>query len=148
MTTGIAPTLAKSGIGYVPALDGIRAVAILGVLVFHAMPAALQGGFTGVDVFFVLSGYLISSVILHDIAGGNLSMREFYFRRVQRLLPNAVLTVLFTVALSSIALLPSQAVKVAKHGLWTIFNVSNVYIWRSVGGYWGDSAASVPLLHT
>jgi peptidoglycan/LPS O-acetylase OafA/YrhL len=148
MTTGIAPTLAKSGIGYVPALDGIRAVAIIGVLVFHAMPAALQGGFTGVDVFFVLSGYLISSVILHDIAGGNFSMREFYFRRVQRLLPNAVLTVLFTVALSSIALLPSQAVKVAKHGLWTIFNVSNVYIWRSVGGYWGDSAASVPLLHT
>jgi peptidoglycan/LPS O-acetylase OafA/YrhL len=152
MTTGVAPTLAESrtssSFGYMPALDGVRAVAIFGVLVFHSMPAALPGGFTGVDVFFVLSGYLISSVILHDLAGGKFSMREFYFRRIQRLLPNAALTVLFTVALSSIALLPSQTVKVATHGLWTIFNVSNLYIWRNVGGYWGDSAASVPLLHT
>ncbi len=134
--------------GYVPALDGIRAVAILGVLVFHAIPGALKGGFTGVDVFFVLSGYLICSVILHDIRGGNFSMREFYFRRIQRLLPNAVLTVLVTVVITLLFLLPSEAVKVARHGLWTIFNLSNVYIWRSVGGYWGDSAASVPLLHT
>ena len=133
---------------YVPALDGLRAVAILGVLVFHALPGALRGGFTGVDVFFVLSGYLITSVILHDLRGGSFSIREFYLRRIQRLLPNAVLTVLFTLALASVALLPSQAVRVAKHGLWTIFNLSNLYIWRSVGGYWGDSAASVPLLHT
>lgn len=133
---------------YVPALDGLRAVAIVGVLVFHALPGALRGGFTGVDVFFVLSGYLITSVILHDIRGGSFSMREFYLRRIQRLLPNAVLTVLFTLALASVALLPSQAVRLAKHGLWTIFNLSNLYIWRSVGGYWGESAASVPLLHT
>ena len=99
---------------------------------FHALPGALRDGFTGVDVFFVLSGYLITSVILHDVRGGTFSMREFYLRRIQRLLPNALLTVLFALALASVALLPSQAVRVAKHGLWTIFNLSNLYIWRSV----------------
>src|SRR5215469_729382 len=74
---------------YAPALDGVRAVAILAVLGFHAMPGVLKGGFTGVDVFFVLSGYLITSVILHDIRSGSFSMMEFYLRRIQRLLPNA-----------------------------------------------------------
>jgi len=153
MTTVAVAATGKTGtkpvqLSYNPALDGLRAIAILGVLIFHALPSALRGGFTGVDVFFVLSGYLITSVILHDIRGGSFSMREFYLRRIQRLLPNALLTVLFTLALASVALLPSQAVKVARHGLWTIFNLSNLYIWRSVGGYWGDSAASVPLLHT
>ena len=144
----VETSTASASMSYVPPLDGLRGVAILGVLVFHALPGTLRGGFTGVDVFFVLSGYLITSVILHDIRRGRFTLREFYLRRIQRLLPNAVLAVLFTVALSLAVLLPSQAVKVAQHGLWTIFNLSNVYIWRSVGGYWGDSAASVPLLHT
>lgn len=133
---------------YVAALDGLRAIAILGVLVFHIFPGSLEGGFTGVDVFFVLSGYLITSVILHDLRSGKFSLQEFYLRRIQRLLPNAVLTVITTVAVSFFLLLPSQATKTATHGLWALFNVSNVYIWRSIGGYWADSAASMPFLHT
>ena len=133
---------------YAPSLDGLRAVAILAVLGFHAMPRVLKGGFTGVDVFFVLSGYLITSVIAHDIRNGRFSMREFYLRRIQRLLPNAVAMVTVTVLLSLLFLLPSMAVRVAGHGLWAIFNLSNVYILRSFGGYWGDSANAAPLLHT
>lgn len=133
---------------YAPSLDGLRAVAILAVLGFHTLPGVFKGGFTGVDVFFVLSGYLISSVILYDIRNGTFSMREFYLRRIQRLLPNAVVMVTVTVALSVIFLLPSMAVKVAGHGLWAIFNLSNIYILRNFGGYWGDSANSAPLLHT
>jgi peptidoglycan/LPS O-acetylase OafA/YrhL len=132
---------------YSAPLDGLRAVAILAVLAFHALGAP-QGGFTGVDVFFVLSGYLIASVILHDIRDDKFSLREFYLRRIQRLLPNAVLMVFVTVALSYFALLPLATVKVAEHGMWSLLNLSNIYIWRNVGGYWGDSAASVPLLHT
>jgi peptidoglycan/LPS O-acetylase OafA/YrhL len=133
---------------YSAPLDGLRAVAILAVLAFHTLPGSLPGGFTGVDVFFVLSGYLIASVILHDIRDGKFSLREFYLRRIQRLLPNAVFMVLVTVALSYFALLPLATVKVAEHGIWSLLNLSNIYIWRNVGGYWGDSAASVPLLHT
>ena len=133
---------------YSAPLDGLRAVAILAVLAFHTLPGVLPGGFTGVDVFFVLSGYLIASVILHDIRDGKFSLREFYLRRIQRLLPNAAFMVLVTVALSYFALLPLATVKVAEHGIWSLLNLSNIYIWRNVGGYWGDSAASVPLLHT
>ena len=83
---------------YSAPLDGLRAVAILAVLAFHTLPGTLPGGFTGVDVFFVLSGYLIASVILHDIRDGKFSLREFYLRRIQRLLPNAVFMVFVTVA--------------------------------------------------
>lgn len=133
---------------YEPPLDGIRAVAILAVLVYHVFPAALPGGFTGVDVFFVLSGYLIASVILFDLREERFSMREFYLRRIQRLLPNAAATVLVTVALAGLLLVPSEAARTARHGVWALLNVSNVYIWRNLGGYWGDSVEYAPLLHT
>jgi len=154
LMNSLGPTISRARSGsadsmrYAPSLDGVRAVAILAVLGFHVMPRVLRGGFTGVDVFFVLSGYLITSVILHDIRNGNFSMREFYLRRIQRLLPNAVVMVIVTVLLSLVFLLPSMAVKVAGHGLWAISNLSNVYILRNFGGYWGDLATTAPLLHT
>lgn len=133
---------------YSPPLDGMRAIAILAVLVFHTWPGAMRGGFTGVDVFFVLSGYLITSVILHDVQAGRFRMREFYLRRIQRLMPNALLAVLATMLLSWWLLLPSAATQVAEHGLWTVFQASNFWIRSHVGGYWGEQAGSVPLLHT
>ncbi|MBK8598364.1 MAG: acyltransferase family protein [Holophagales bacterium] len=133
---------------YSPPLDGIRAIAILAVLVYHVFPKALGGGFTGVDVFFVLSGYLIASVILFDLREGSFSMREFYLRRIQRLLPNAAATVLVTVLLAGLLLVPSEAVKTARHGVWALLNLSNVYIWKNLGGYWGDSGEYAPFLHT
>ena len=133
---------------YEPSLDGVRALAILGVLVHHVFPERLPGGFTGVDVFFVLSGYLIASVILHGVRDGSFSMREFYLRRIQRLLPNAVAAVLVTVALSFAVLVPSEAVRTARHGAWALLNLSNVFVLRGIGRYWGDSAEVAPLLHT
>ena len=133
---------------YSPPLDGIRAVAILAVLLFHISPAALSGGFTGVDVFFVLSGFLITSIILHDLREGCFSFREFYLRRVQRLLPNVVVTV-FAVLLLWTIFMPSAATsQAAHHGIWTIFNLSNFYIYNNLGGYWGSAAESSPLTHT
>ena len=133
---------------YSPPLDVIRALAILAVLVYHAFPGALPGGFTGVDVFFVLSGYLIASVILFDLREGSFTMREFYLRRIQRLLPNAAATVLVTVALAAWLLVPSEAAKTAKNGLFALLNLSNLYIWQSIGGYWGDTGEYAPFLHT
>src|SRR5260221_14767952 len=120
---------------YSPAIDGLRAVAILGVLVFHNFPRWLPGGFVGVDVFFVLSGYLITSVILFDIRNASFSLREFYLRRVQRLLPNAVLMITVTVSICAV-MLPTSSV--SRHGLWALVNLSNIFIWRHSGGYWGD----------
>ena len=132
---------------YSAPLDGIRALAILAVLIFHISPDALRGGFVGVDVFFVLSGFLITSILLHDIGRGTFSLREFYTRRIQRLLPNSVLTVL-AVVIAWRLWVPLAAEDAGRHGLWTLGNLSNVYIWRHLGGYWGTAATSAPLLHT
>ena len=133
---------------YLAPLDGIRAVAILAVLLFHVCPGALRGGFTGVDVFFVLSGFLITSIILHDIREGSFSIREFYLRRIQRLLPNVVVTVLAVLLLWTLMMPGSAAQQTGRHGIWTLFNLSNLYVWRNLGGYWGDNAESAPLTHT
>lgn len=133
---------------YSAPLDGVRAVAILGVFVFHVVPEAMRGGFVGVDVFYVLSGYLITSNVLHDLRAGTFTIREFYVRRVMRLLPNATAMVLATVVLSAALLLPSTAAQAARHGVWTLLNLSNLYILLKLGGYWGMAATSSPLLHT
>ena len=105
---------------YSAPLDGIRAIAILAVLLFHIWPQAMRGGFTGVDVFFVLSGFLITSVILPDIKARRFSLMEFYFRRIQRLVPNSVATIFGTVVLWWFFMPPSLTAKVAQHGLWTL----------------------------
>jgi peptidoglycan/LPS O-acetylase OafA/YrhL len=133
---------------YSPPLDGIRAVAILAVLLFHISPTTLSGGFTGVDVFFVLSGFLITSIILHDLREGCFSFREFYLRRVQRLLPNVVVTVFAVLLLWKIFMSPAATRQAAHHGIWTICNLSNFYIYNNLGGYWGSAAESSPLTHT
>ncbi|MFI5298403.1 MAG: acyltransferase family protein [Polyangiales bacterium] len=133
---------------YSPALDGIRAIAVLGVLIFHVFPTALPGGFVGVDVFFVLSGYLITGNLVRDLQANRFSFREFYLRRAQRLLPNAIVLVGATVLLCRVLLPPSASIDAAKHGVWSLLNLSNVYVWKWIGGYWGDDAVSAPLLHT
>jgi peptidoglycan/LPS O-acetylase OafA/YrhL len=133
---------------YNPALDGLRAVAIIGVLVFHTTAWLLPGGFVGVDVFFVLSGYLITSIIVGDRQDGSFSVREFYLRRVQRLMPTAVLVIAATLAISWVLLTPALVWSTARHGIFALFSLSNVYSIVSAGGYWGDDAATYPLLHT
>jgi peptidoglycan/LPS O-acetylase OafA/YrhL len=101
-----------------------------------------------VDVFFVLSGFLITSIVVDDIREGSFSIREFYLRRIQRLLPNILVTVLTVLLLWTLLMPPSLAHQAGCHGLWTIFNLSNIYVWRNLGGYWGDAAEWAPLTHT
>jgi peptidoglycan/LPS O-acetylase OafA/YrhL len=133
---------------YSAALDGVRALAIAAVLIVHAYPKILIGGLTGVDVFFVISGYLITAITLHDLRAGSFSLAEFYLRRVQRLLPNLALTVLAVILMWGYLLPPGMASELGRHGLWALFNLSNLYCWRSLGGYWGNRAEWAPLTHT
>lgn len=78
---------------YRPDIDGLRAIAVLAVVIFHAFPAVLPGGFVGVDIFFVISGYLITGILLADMQAGQYSLAQFYARRILRIFP-ALLTVL------------------------------------------------------
>lgn len=133
---------------YSPPLDGIRAFAVLAVVVFHVAPGFLTGGFTGVDVFFALSGFLLGSIILGELEAGAFSLREFYLRRIQRLAPELILTVFVVLALWLWFFPPSAAQDAARHGVWTLANLSNFYVWQKLGGYWGESSAMAPLLHT
>ena len=138
---------ASSRPGYNAAIDGLRGIAILGVWLFHIHPPLLPGGFLGVDAFFVLSGFLIHGLVASDLQAGRFSFTEFYLRRILRLLPNATLTIFTTLALWNLCLPPNAAIQPGLHGLFTLANLSNLFVWRHLGSYWGDAAEGAPLTH-
>ena len=77
-------------------IDGLRAIAVLGVVVYHAFPAVAQSGFTGVDVFFVISGFLITQIIVRELGAGRFSVGEFYARRIRRIFPALMMVLIAT----------------------------------------------------
>lgn len=133
---------------YRPEIDGLRAVAVLSVLVFHIDPSWLKGGFLGVDVFFVISGFLMTSIIQRRIEKGSFSLREFWLRRIRRLYP-ALLTMVGVVALLGGFILtnPERAALVPQ-SLAAILSFSNVLLWKTTGGYWDSDSENIALLHT
>jgi peptidoglycan/LPS O-acetylase OafA/YrhL len=134
----------------VPALDGIRAVAVAAVLAFHGGLSWATGGFLGVDAFFVLSGYLITALLLAEWTrnGGRIDLAAFWGRRVRRLLP-ALLLMVTAVAIGARALLPPEEVRLLRgDGMAALFYVAN---WRMIfrgGDYFAQTAAPSPLEHT
>src|ERR1700677_3923939 len=79
--------LLQNSVKYRPDIDGLRAIAVLAILGFHGFPESITGGFVGVDIFFVISGFLISGILTHSLKTGQFSFREFYFKRVKRIFP-------------------------------------------------------------
>ncbi|MEM5329990.1 acyltransferase family protein [Paraburkholderia sp. JHI2823] len=131
---------------YRPDIDGLRAVAVLSVLAFHAFPSLLRGGFVGVDLFFVISGFLISTIIFESIEDGRFSYVEFYVRRIRRIFP-ALLVVLATCLVAGwFLLMPEEYQQLGKHLVAGATFLSNIALWREAG-YFDDTAASKPLLH-
>lgn len=129
-------------------VDGLRAVAVLGVLAFHLRENRVPGGFAGVDVFFVISGFLITGQLLGELAEERFSYREFYRRRVRRIAPAMLAVVLATVVASQALLLPEDAVATAWSALWSVAGLANAWFWRHLdAGYFAEDAATVPLLH-
>lgn len=128
-------------------IDGLRALAVLPVVAFHAQIPPFGGGFIGVDVFFVISGYLISSIILSEIDAGQFSLLAFYERRVRRILPALIAVLLVTSLLAYSYLMPIELVAYAKSLLAAVFSGSNFYFW-SVSGYFDQASDQQPLLHT
>lgn len=138
--------LTSSGTHYRPDIDGLRAVAVLIVLLFHA-DVAFPGGFVGVDVFFVISGFLITSLILRDVSKGDYSFQEFWKRRTRRIVPASATMVLVVLFLGYFLLFPSDYIDVGRVSLFQTVGLSNVYFWKSINYFSGDSDLK-PLLHT
>jgi len=131
---------------YRPDIDGLRAIAIFLVVMFHAFPSQLPGGFVGVDVFFVISGYLISSIILKGLKQGNFSYRDFYIRRVRRIFPALIVVLSTCMVFGWFILLQDEYRSLGKHVAGGAGFVSNFIFWREAG-YFDTAASFKPLLH-
>ena len=128
-------------------IDGLRAIAVLAVVFYHANSSWLPGGFVGVDIFFVISGFLISGIIFTRLDRGAFSLLDFYRRRVQRIAPAMFVVVAVTLALSWWLLLPRDAVNVARSAVASVASLANIYFWQLRGGYFDNDARQLPLLH-
>ena len=134
-------------------IDGLRAVAVLGVVIYHAFPHALPGGFIGVDIFFVISGYLISGILYRgltaDRGDGNFSpfsFRAFYARRIRRLFPALITMLVITLAYGWLILLPDEFKQLGKHVAAGTLFIQNIVFWQE-SGYFDTAANLKPLIH-
>jgi peptidoglycan/LPS O-acetylase OafA/YrhL len=139
---------------YRPEIDGLRAIAVVAVILYHAQITILghqpfKGGFIGVDIFFVISGYLITSIILKElITTGSFSFKNFYERRIRRILPALLFVMLVSLPFAWMYLLPSSFIDFSKSILYSLGFSSNYYFWYSGHQYGAESGFLKPFLHT
>lgn len=135
------------GQSYRADIQGLRALAILPVVIYHAVPGWAPGGFVGVDVFFVISGFLITRILMRELETGNFSIARFYERRVRRLFPALYLVLALTVLGGYVLLPPDALADLGKSTGATAAFVSNLYFWKT-SGYFDAASELKPLLHT
>ncbi|HZX25590.1 MAG TPA: acyltransferase family protein [Telluria sp.] len=131
---------------YRPDIDGLRAVAVLAVVLFHAFPGSLRGGFVGVDIFFVISGFLIGGILIRGLQQGRLDLAGFYARRVRRIFPALAVVLAACLAFGWFALFADEFKMLGKHVFGGAAFVSNFFLWNEVG-YFDTAAETKPLLH-
>lgn len=129
-------------------IDGLRAVAVVPVVLFHAGFSLFSGGYVGVDVFFVISGYLITTILLSELHAGKFSIVKFYERRARRLLPALFLVMACCLPFAWLWLLPEDMVDFGQSLMSVVGFVSNLLFWREETGYFNTAAELKPLLHT
>lgn len=128
-------------------IDGLRTVAVMLVLVFHFdLFAVGKAGFIGVDVFFVISGFLITAIIRSDLEAERFNFGDFLYRRIRRLYPALMATLVLTLVAGGFLFLPHRFEELAEQTLWSLLYVVNFYFWQNIN-YFGLQAGSVPLLH-
>ena len=132
---------------YFEAIDGLRAIAVLLVLFFHAGFSFAKGGFVGVDVFFVISGFLITGMIARDIERDHWSFGRFYLRRIARLTPALLATVIATLTVGYFILSPEDLARLGRTGSYAAVSGSNFFFWLE-SSYFDQASSSKPLLHT
>ena len=127
-------------------IDGLRAFAVLAVVAFHAFPSSVKGGFIGVDVFFVISGYLITTIIFENLDRGTFSLAEFYVRRIKRIFPALILVLATSFLLGWFTMLAVEYKQLGKHIAAGAGFISNIVFWNEAG-YFDNTADTKPLLH-
>ncbi|TGX79726.1 acyltransferase, partial [Escherichia coli] len=133
-------------IKYRPDIDGLRAIAVLSVIVYHIFPSTLPGGFVGVDIFFVISGYLITNIIYSEALTNKFSYTEFYKRRALRIFPSLIAVLAASLIYGWFFLLQSEYASLGKNVFTGAFFVANIgYILES--GYFDTASELKPLLH-
>ena len=144
----------NSKLNFIPTIDGLRALAVISVVIYHAKfqfngSYILQGGFLGVDIFFVISGFLISKIIHSEIDKTNdFSFYNFYIKRFKRLFPAIFLIIILTTVTGFVILSPKSFLDLAYQSLFTITGLSNFYFWITNNAYAAESSLLKPLLHT
>ena len=141
-------------INYRPEIDGLRAIAVVAVIFYHAQLSIFdqkffKGGFIGVDIFFVISGYLITSIILKELfKTGHFSFKNFYERRIRRILPVLLFVMMVSLPFAWVYLLPDSFIDFSKSILSSLGFISNIYFWFSSQAYGAESNILNPFLHT
>ena len=141
-------------LNYKPEIDGLRAVAVIPVILYHAQFIFLdnfffQGGFIGVDIFFVISGYLITIIILKELnSKNNFSFLNFFERRIRRILPVLLLVIIITLPFASHHFTPLNLIRFSESLLSTLLFISNYYFWETNQIYGEVSGLLKPMLHT
>ena len=131
---------------YRPDIDGLRAIAVLAVVLFHGFPQTFRGGFIGVDVFFVLSGYLISRIIFEQLNQGTFDFFDFYARRIKRIFPALLIVLAAAYVAGWFTLLADEYGQLGQHIAAGAAFISNFVLWGE-SGYFDNSAHTKPLLH-
>ena len=126
--------------GYRPELDILRSIAVISVIIYHLDIKIfgyvfLSGGYLGVDIFFVLSGYLIIKIIFQDFKKKNFSFAYFFERRARRILPVMLVVLLFSLIVGWFLLLPSNYINLAQSNMFSILLTSNIYFWNTTSSY-------------
>jgi peptidoglycan/LPS O-acetylase OafA/YrhL len=131
---------------YRPDIDGLRAFAVLSVVLYHAFPNVFRGGYVGVDVFFVISGFLISSILFTELDEHSFSITTFYGRRIRRIFPALAVCLFAVLAYGFVSLTPSELAQLGRHVFFGAGFLSNIALWNE-SGYFDTAASQKPLLH-
>ena len=141
-------------LNYRPEIDGLRALAVISVIFYHTQlilfdNEIFKGGFIGVDIFFVISGYLISSIIFKELQlNGSFSFKNFYERRIRRILPALLVVMVFSFPLAWLYLLPRNFIEYSQSILYSLGFTSNFFFWSLGGNYEDTNSLLKPFLHT
>jgi len=130
-------------------IDGLRAIAVLSVIIFHINAKWIPGGFLGVDIFFVISGYLITLILTKEVASTNkINITNFYKRRIKRIIPALLFVLIPTFIVGLLLFAPDNILSLSKSMIWSFFSAANIYFFSSIDiGYFATGSSELPLLH-